>query len=127
MTIVHPENGQSPLETSVPGTSIPQWISHPDYSNVQVFLQECGNNPILHIQVPRLVLLKREIDILRTVDHPTLIRLEDIYEDDVNLHLVRTNQIQQGDIAAVKRHYRRACCGSRDEIGRTPVKRHRHA
>ncbi|CAM9837827.1 unnamed protein product, partial [Pylaiella littoralis] len=39
-------------------------------------------------KVPRLVLLKREIDILRTVDHPTLIRLEDIYEDDVNLHLV---------------------------------------
>lgn len=39
-------------------------------------------------QVPRLVLLKREIDILRTVDHPTLIRLEDVYEDDVHLHLV---------------------------------------
>lgn len=47
---------------------------------------------IRHIQVPRLVLLKREIDILKTVDHPTLIRLEDIYEDDVNLHLVRTSQ-----------------------------------
>lgn len=42
----------------------------------------------VHPQVPRLVLLKREIDILRTVDHPTLIRLEDVYEDDVNLHLV---------------------------------------
>lgn len=44
-----------------------------------------------HIQVPRIVLLKREIDILRAVDHPTLIRLEDVYEDDVNLHLVRPN------------------------------------
>ena len=41
------------------------------------------------LQVPRLVLLKREIDILRTVDHPTLIRLEDVYEDEANLHLVR--------------------------------------
>lgn len=40
------------------------------------------------VQVPRLVLLKREINILRTIDHPTLIRLEDVYEDDVNLHLV---------------------------------------
>eukprot|EP00903_Cladosiphon_okamuranus_P014850 g13751.t1 len=39
-------------------------------------------------KVPRLVLLKREIDILRAVDHPTLIKLEDVYEDDVNLHLV---------------------------------------
>ncbi|CAM9226582.1 unnamed protein product [Hapterophycus canaliculatus] len=39
-------------------------------------------------KVPRLVLLKREIDILRAVDHPTLIRLEDVYEDDVYLHLV---------------------------------------
>lgn len=35
-----------------------------------------------------MVLLKREIDILRAVDHPTLIKLEDVYEDDVNLHLV---------------------------------------
>lgn len=40
------------------------------------------------LQVSRLVLLKREIDILRTVDHPTLIRLEDVYEDEANLHLV---------------------------------------
>ncbi|CAN0151403.1 unnamed protein product, partial [Laminaria digitata] len=39
-------------------------------------------------KVPRLILLKREIDILRTVEHPTLIRLEDVYEDEVNLHLV---------------------------------------
>lgn len=45
---------------------------------------------VCHFQVPRLVLLKREIDILRAVDHPTLIKLEDVYEDDVNLHLVRT-------------------------------------
>lgn len=39
-----------------------------------------------------MVLLKREIEILRAVDHPTLIRLEDVYEDDVNLHLVRSKK-----------------------------------
>jgi len=47
------------------------------------------NGVLCSTQVPRLVLLKREIDILRAVDHPTLIRLEDVYEDDVSLHLVR--------------------------------------
>ena len=49
-------------------------------------LQNAGRSG--RLQVPRLVLLKREIDILRTVDHPTLIRLEDVYEDEENLHLV---------------------------------------
>lgn len=57
-------------------------------------LQRCGNKLAdYHVQVPRLVLLKREIDILRAVDHPTLIRLEDVYEDDVNLHLVRPSRV----------------------------------
>lgn len=40
-----------------------------------------------------MILLKREIDILRTVEHPTLIRLEDVYEDEMNLHLVRSKDV----------------------------------
>ncbi|CAM9203843.1 unnamed protein product [Ectocarpus sp. 12 AP-2014] len=50
--------------------------------------EEFAIKTIKKSKVPRLVLLKREIEILRAVDHPTLIRLEDVYEDDVNLHLV---------------------------------------
>lgn len=66
-------------------------------------LQRCGriSKPLIRhvlsqcpVQVPRLVLLKREIDILRTVDHPMLIRLEDVYEDDINLHLVRLSRVE---------------------------------
>jgi calcium-dependent protein kinase len=32
--------------------------------------------------------LKREIDILRTVDHPNIIRLIDVFEDEKYLHVV---------------------------------------
>eukprot|EP00953_Heterococcus_sp_UTEX-ZZ885_P010732 6259-Heterococcus_DN1.PRE.2 len=41
-----------------------------------------------HCSVGRLELLKREIDILRTVNHPSIIKLVDVYEDANNLHLV---------------------------------------
>lgn len=47
------------------------------------------------------MLLKREIDILRTVDHPTIIRLEDIYEDDDNLHLVTAVACDQAKFSFV--------------------------
>lgn len=93
MDIINPE--YSPVKDIVP--TFPRLISHSDYSkHIYVLLKsECGNTPIRHIQVPRIVLLKREIDILKTVDHPTLIRLEDVYEDGVNLHLV--SQISYSD------------------------------
>lgn len=39
-------------------------------------------------KVHRLELLRREIEILRTVDHPTIIKLVDVYEDAAHLHLV---------------------------------------
>lgn len=39
-------------------------------------------------KVGRLELLKREIEILRTVNHPAIIKLIDVYEDANNLHLV---------------------------------------
>lgn len=62
-------------------------LNHALNKNAHARLQNADQSG--RLQVPRLVLLKREIDILRTVDHPTLIRLEDVYEDEVNLHLVR--------------------------------------
>ncbi|KAM3571015.1 hypothetical protein VYU27_006930 [Nannochloropsis oceanica] len=39
-------------------------------------------------KVSRLDSLRREIDILTTVDHPHIIKLVDVYEDDKYLHLV---------------------------------------
>jgi tRNA A-37 threonylcarbamoyl transferase component Bud32 len=39
-------------------------------------------------KVSRLDSLRREIDILTTVDHPQIIKLVDVYEDDKFLHLV---------------------------------------
>ncbi len=39
-------------------------------------------------KVGRLEVLKREIDILRKMDHPNIIKLVDVYEDDKYLHLV---------------------------------------
>lgn len=39
-------------------------------------------------KVSRLEILKREIEILRKMDHPNIIRLVDVYEDDKYLHLV---------------------------------------
>ena len=39
-------------------------------------------------KVSRLDSLRREIDILQTVDHPQIIKLVDVYEDDKFLHLV---------------------------------------
>ncbi|CAM9421813.1 unnamed protein product [Chrysoparadoxa australica] len=39
-------------------------------------------------KVNRLELLVREINILKTVDHPGIIKLVDVYEDDACLHLV---------------------------------------
>lgn len=39
-------------------------------------------------KVGRLETLKREIDILRTMDHPNIIKLVDVFEDDKYLHLV---------------------------------------
>lgn len=90
------DSTQSLVEFIVPTLS--RWISHPDYSK---------HVNVRHIQVPRIVLLKREIDILKTVDHPTLIRLEDVYEDDVNLHLV--SQIQEKKLHLTRIWFIRAC------------------
>ena len=39
-------------------------------------------------KVGRLETLKREIEILKTMDHPNIIRLIDVFEDDKYLHLV---------------------------------------
>jgi calcium-dependent protein kinase len=39
-------------------------------------------------KVSRLDSLRREIDILQAVDHPQIIKLVDVYEDDKFLHLV---------------------------------------
>jgi hypothetical protein len=39
-------------------------------------------------KVGRLETLKREIEILKTMDHPNIIKLVDVFEDDKYLHLV---------------------------------------
>lgn len=39
-------------------------------------------------KVGRLETLKREIEILKTMDHPNIIKLIDVFEDDKYLHLV---------------------------------------
>lgn len=39
-------------------------------------------------------ILVREVDILRKVNHPNIIKLVDVYEDDINLHLVRRNKFE---------------------------------
>ena len=39
-------------------------------------------------KVGRLETLKREIEILKTMDHPNIIKLYDVFEDDKYLHLV---------------------------------------
>jgi calcium-dependent protein kinase len=39
-------------------------------------------------KVSKIEVLKREIDILREVDHPNIIRLKDVFEDQKYLHLI---------------------------------------
>lgn len=39
-------------------------------------------------KVSRIESLRREIEILRCVDHPCIIKLYDVYEDDRFIHLV---------------------------------------
>ena len=39
-------------------------------------------------KVGRLEVLKREIEILRKMDHPNIIQLVDVFEDEKYLHLV---------------------------------------
>ena len=39
-------------------------------------------------KVSRLETLKREIEILKNMDHPNIIKLSDVYEDEKYLHLV---------------------------------------
>ena len=43
---------------------------------------------ILKAKVPDAEILKREIEIMRQVDHPHIIRLYDVFEDDKNIFLV---------------------------------------
>jgi calcium-dependent protein kinase len=43
---------------------------------------------ILKSKVPDTDILKREIEIMRQVDHPHIIRLFDVFEDDKNIFLV---------------------------------------
>lgn len=40
-------------------------------------------------RVSRVESLMREVEILRKVSHPNIIELVDVYEDEMNLHLVR--------------------------------------
>lgn len=41
-------------------------------------------------RVSRVESLLREVQILRKVSHPNIIELADVYEDEMNLHLVRS-------------------------------------
>jgi len=68
-------------------------IGHGHYGVVR----KCRNRETKHIyavksikksKVGRIDSLKREVQILRAVDHPNIIKLYDIYEDDKFLHLV---------------------------------------
>lgn len=47
-------------------------------------------------RVSRVESLLREIEILRKVSHPNIIELVDIYEDELNLHLVRERREEAG-------------------------------
>lgn len=42
----------------------------------------------------RVESLLREVDILRKVSHPNIIELVDVYEDEMNLHLVRGDALR---------------------------------
>jgi serine/threonine protein kinase len=43
---------------------------------------------ILKSKVPNLGLLKKEVELLRQVDHPHIIKLYDAYEEPTKLHLI---------------------------------------
>jgi calcium-dependent protein kinase len=54
-------------------------------------------------KVGRLEVLKREIEILRKMDHPNIIRLVDVFEDDKYLHLV-TELCTGGEVHRVTKY-----------------------
>ena len=56
-------------------------------------------------KVGRLETLKREIEILKTMDHPNIIRLVDVFEDDKYLHLV-TELCTGGEVCVCMYEYR---------------------
>lgn len=51
--------------------------------------QEYAMKTIRKSRVSRVESLLREVQILRKVSHPNIIELVDVYEDEMNLHLVR--------------------------------------
>lgn len=50
--------------------------------------QEYAMKTIRKARVSRVESLLREVQILRKVSHPNIIELADVYEDEMNLHLV---------------------------------------
>lgn len=50
--------------------------------------KEFAVKTILKIKVNRVENLRREIAIMRRVNHPNIIKLHDVYEDDTFIHLV---------------------------------------
>ena len=50
--------------------------------------KELAVKTILKSKIPNVELLKREIQILKDVDHPHIIKLYDVYEDSKSIHLV---------------------------------------
>lgn len=51
--------------------------------------EEFAIKTIRKARVSRVESLLREVEILRKVEHPNIIALVDVYEDEANLHLVR--------------------------------------
>lgn len=50
--------------------------------------QDYAMKTIRKARVSRVESLLREVQILRKVSHPNIIQLADVYEDEMNLHLV---------------------------------------
>lgn len=51
--------------------------------------EEFAIKTIRKARVSRVEHLRREVEILRRVSHPNIIELHEVFEDEVNLHLVR--------------------------------------
>uniref|UniRef100_A0A7S1CLD5 Calcium-dependent protein kinase 1 n=1 Tax=Bicosoecida sp. CB-2014 TaxID=1486930 RepID=A0A7S1CLD5_9STRA len=68
-------------------------LGHGHYGTVRVGINRATSDAVAVKTIPKakvrsLQMLRNEIDIMRIVNHPSIIRLHEVFEDDENVHLV---------------------------------------